>query len=73
MRFHDARHTFTTLMLDLKASPKAVQELLGHSKIGATMDFYAHVSWDVKQQEIGRLNQVLRGGRPEHRQRSRHG
>ena len=60
MRFHDARHTFTTVMLDLKASPKAVQELLGHSKIGTTMDIYAHVSWDVKQQEMGPLNHVLR-------------
>ena len=59
IRFHDARHTFTTVMLELKASPKAVQELLGHSKIATTMDIYAHVSWDVKKQEMGQLNHVL--------------
>jgi integrase len=60
IRFHDARHTFTTVMLDLKASPKAVQELLGHSKSATTMDIYAHVSLEVKKQEMGRLNHVLR-------------
>ncbi len=47
-------------MLDLKASPKAVQELLGRSEIATTMDIYAHVSLEVKKQEMRRLNQVLR-------------
>jgi Phage integrase family len=60
MRFRDARPTFTTVMLDLKASPKAVQALLGHSKIATTMDIYAHGSSDVMQPEMGRLNNVLR-------------
>jgi integrase len=64
MRFHDARPTFTTVMMDLKASPKAVQELLGYSKIATTMDIYAQVSWDVKQQKMGRLNRVLRSRLP---------
>jgi integrase len=59
-RLHDARHTFTTVRLDLKASPKARPALCGHRKIATTMDLYAQVSWDVQQQERGRLDYGLR-------------
>jgi integrase len=38
IRFHDARHTFATLMLKLRESPKVVQTMLGHTKIATTLD-----------------------------------
>jgi integrase len=44
VRIHDARHTFATLMLELGESPKTVQTMLGHSKVGITLDIYSHVS-----------------------------
>jgi integrase len=43
IRFHDLRHTAATLMLTAGVHPKVVQETLGHSQIGLTLDTYSHV------------------------------
>ena len=43
VRFHDLRHSAATILLSLGVHPKVVQELLGHSQIGMTMDIYSHV------------------------------
>jgi integrase len=61
IRFHDARHTFATLMLELGESPKVVQEMLGHSRIATTLDIYSHVSLDLEKRASARLNAALRG------------
>ena len=42
-RFHDLRHTCATLLLVKGIHPKVVQELLGHSNVGITLDTYSHV------------------------------
>lgn len=42
-RFHDLRHTCATLLLCKGVHPKLVQELLGHSNVGITLDTYSHV------------------------------
>lgn len=44
IRLHDARHSHATLMLKGEVSPKVIQERLGHSTIGITLNLYAHVS-----------------------------
>lgn len=38
------RHTWATLALEHGIHPKVVQERLGHSTIGITLDIYSHVS-----------------------------
>jgi integrase len=43
VRFHDLRHTCATLLFARGAHPKLVQELLGHSTVGITLDTYSHV------------------------------
>jgi integrase len=43
MRFHDLRHTCTTLLLTRGVHPKIVSEMLGHSSIAITLDTYGHV------------------------------
>lgn len=43
VRLHDLRHTHATLMLKQGIHPKVVQERLGHSNIGVTLDTYSHV------------------------------
>ena len=60
IRFHDGRHTFATLMLELGEAPKTVQTMLGHTKIATTLDIYSHVSLDLERQASARLNAVLR-------------
>jgi len=58
IRFHDLRHTAASLMMQLGAHPKVVQERLGHSRIATTMDIYSHVSPSM-QQEIAQKMDVL--------------
>ena len=43
IRFHDLRHTAATQLLLLGINSKVVQERLGHSNVGITLDRYSHV------------------------------
>lgn len=56
------RHTHATLLLELGEHPKIVQERLGHSNIGITMDTYSHVTPTMQRAAIDRLSQQLAGG-----------
>lgn len=59
-RFHDLRHSFATIMLELgNISTKTVQEILGHSTISTTMDIYTHVSQQVKDAAFEELNRKI--------------
>jgi len=44
IRLHDARHSHASLLLKQGIHPKVVQERLGHSSIGITLDTYSHVA-----------------------------
>jgi integrase len=58
--FHDLRHTFATIMLfDWGASPRFVQEALGHSSIKITMDIYGHVMPSTMEGEVRRIQVLL--------------
>ncbi|WP_273325139.1 tyrosine-type recombinase/integrase [Vallitalea guaymasensis] len=59
-RFHDLRHSFATLLLEMNEHPKVVQELLGHSSITTTLDIYSHVSLDKKEEAVQKLNTVFK-------------
>jgi len=61
LRFHDARHTFATLMLELGESPKTVQTMLGHSRVAITLDLYSHVSLELEKKAAAKLNAALTG------------
>ena len=43
---HVLRHTFCTKMARLGMTPKALQEIMGHSEIAVTMDTYTHLTTD---------------------------
>lgn len=40
---HECRHTFASLLIDTGANPKAIQVVMGHSKIQTTFDVYGHL------------------------------
>jgi integrase len=61
IRFHDLRHTFTTLLIDQGESPKYIQVQLRHPSIQVTMDWYGHLLPDVNQQAARRLGDSLFG------------
>jgi len=37
------RHTFATILLEQRESPKIVAQLMGHTKVSTTLDIYSHV------------------------------
>ena len=58
IRFHDLRHSTATLLLSLECNPKVVQELLGHSQIGVTMDVYSHALPTMQKDAMSALNRL---------------
>jgi integrase len=43
LRFHDLRHTFVALWVDLGRNPKEVSRAAGHSSVAFTLDRYGHL------------------------------
>lgn len=43
LTMHECRHTFASILIDTGANPKAIQEVMGHSKIQTTFDVYGHL------------------------------
>ena len=39
----ECRHTFASLLIDTGANPKAIQKVMGQSKIQTTFDVYGHL------------------------------
>ena len=39
--------------------PKVVQEMLGHAKIGITLDIYSHASIALKERAAAKLDEFL--------------
>ncbi len=60
IRFHDLRHSAATALLSMDIHPKIVQEILGHSEIGMTMNIYSHVLPTMQKDAMGKLQNVLK-------------
>ncbi|MEW6048916.1 MAG: tyrosine-type recombinase/integrase [Bacillota bacterium] len=58
-RFHDARHTWATMMLEAGEDPKVVSELRGHSPIATTADTYGHVTVGLKRRAEARMSSIV--------------
>jgi integrase len=61
MTFHELRHSTASLLMALGVHPKVVQEILGHSRIGTTIDTYSHTTPDLHRDAMDKLGQVLTG------------
>ncbi len=57
---HDLRHTCASLLIDLGAHPKVIQEWLGHKSITVTIDVYGHLFPLLSEAPAERLDEVLR-------------
>jgi len=53
IRFHDLRHTYTTLMIAQGENVKYIQRQLGHASIQTTLDTYGHLLPDTKERRVG--------------------
>lgn len=56
--FHMLRHTYTSNLLSNGATPKNVQELLGHADVSTTMNVYAHATREAKRTSARLLDKV---------------
>jgi integrase len=59
IRFHDLRHSTTTLLLEQGVDLVVIKELLGHAHIGVTAGVYAHVRLRLQRQAIDTLSNAL--------------
>jgi integrase len=59
IRFHDLRHTSASLLLAAGVHPKIVQERLGHSQIGTTLDIYSHALPTMGLDAAARLDTMM--------------
>jgi len=60
IRFHDLRHSHATHMLAENVHPEIVQERLGHSKIGITLDLYSHVVPGMQDDAVAKYDAALK-------------
>jgi len=60
VRFHDLRHTNATLLLQQGIDFKVIQERLGHSDIGTTMNIYSHVNKAMQKKATDKLSELLK-------------
>ncbi|WP_220201658.1 site-specific integrase [Reticulibacter mediterranei] len=59
MRFHDLRHSAASILLSMGVHPKIVQEILGHSDIGVTMNVYSHVLPSMQKEAMDHWDDQL--------------
>ncbi len=52
---HSLRHTFATRCVLAGMSTKVLQDVMGHSDISTTMNYYVHISESLKQEEMNKL------------------
>lgn len=57
--FHSLRHTHCSMLLEAGASPKYVQERLGHKNIQVTMQIYQHLTESMSKQGNDILNKIF--------------
>lgn len=56
---HALRHTFATRALESGMNVKTLSKILGHSSVAFTLDTYAHVTEDLKFEEMAAMNSFL--------------
>jgi integrase len=59
VRFHDARHSVATILLQRGMSARAVADQLGHSNITTTLNVYAHSTPTQHEQAAAILGEFL--------------
>jgi integrase len=59
LRLHDLRHGCATFMLAAGVLSRAIMEVLGHSGIGVTMNTYAHVLPELRQEAADAIDELF--------------
>ena len=59
IRLHDLRHSCASYMLKLGFSMKEISDWLGHADISTSMNYYAHVDFDMKKGVADSFEKIL--------------
>jgi hypothetical protein len=57
--WHEARHTFASLMIAAGVNVKAISTYMGHASVKITLDRYGHLMPDSETDTAARLNDYL--------------
>lgn len=58
IRFHDLRHTHSTILLYLGVDIKTISERLGHADIQTTLNIYADVIKDLDKKSVDKIDSL---------------
>ena len=61
--FHEARHTYASLMIAAGVNAKALSTYMGHSSITVTLDRYGHLMPGNEREAAARLDSYLESAR----------
>lgn len=59
IRFHDLRHTFATLSIELGMDIKTISHMLGHTNAGFTMNTYMHATEKMQDKVANTMSNLL--------------
>lgn len=59
IRFHDLRHSIATILLSSGVSLKVIQEILGHSTLTTTANFYLHPDITEKSKAFNTVSDIF--------------
>ena len=62
VRFHDLRHTFSTLALEHGMDVKTLSTVIGHTSSATTLDIYAHVTDEMRSAAARKIDREIGRG-----------
>ncbi|NEU31266.1 tyrosine-type recombinase/integrase [bacterium LRH843] len=57
---HSLRHTHTSLLIEAGVGIKETQLRLGHTDVKATLNIYAHMTTDMKEQASLKFSELMK-------------
>jgi integrase len=61
VRFHDLRHSYTSILIEQGENLKYIRSQLGHSSPTVTLNVYAHLMKPANQEAACRLERAIFG------------
>ncbi|MCX4357695.1 MAG: site-specific integrase [Oscillospiraceae bacterium] len=61
VRFHDLRHTFSTMALESGMDIKSLSSMLGHVSSATTIDIYSHITNTMQRQAAAKIDRQIGG------------
>lgn len=59
-KYHNLRHTHTTMLAESGVNPKYVQKRLGHSKLSTTLNYYTHITDKMDEEVANIMDDILK-------------